>query len=225
MDPAIFEEDDDDGGSSTRMSTWRKDKDPSLVKELVSKAATMKITDEPICHNNSFIRYLIIATPVNCDDKITIEFTETNEENVLVSCLNEHLDKLNPKILGFSFRSLKNRTPISWIQFSTSNATVMYKLRDNIIPTCLPVLFKFQDIKLLGVNLVNYLKEALLNQHNTNDLIGPTADFITVDASTVSNAKVDKELLSSLMARLSLLDDKLKWKMLAQCGSVMDLWK
>ncbi|KAI3852283.1 hypothetical protein MKX03_018928 [Papaver bracteatum] len=141
----------------------------------------MKITDAPICHNNSFIRYSIIATPV------TIEFTETNEENVLVSCLNEHLDKLNPKILGFY------------------NATVMYKLRDNIIPTCLPVLFKFQDIKLLGVNLVeNYLKESLLNQHNTNDLIGPTADFITVDASTVSNAKVDKELLSSLMALKSL---------------------
>ncbi|MCL7023815.1 hypothetical protein MKW94_001632 [Papaver nudicaule] len=184
----------------------------SVVKELVKEAAEVIILDQINCPKESFSRYSILLKVPN-HDGIKIECTETQDEKVLVEWLNEHLVNLTPKVIGFSFRELKNDTPISWIQFSTKTSNVMYRIRDNEFPSCVSVVFKMKNWVLLGTNVVEkYLKPTLVNFHGIDDLVGPSTEFIVVDPSTVSKSKFENGVFTPIVARLTLLATKLKEK-------------
>ncbi|KAI3855250.1 hypothetical protein MKX03_026108 [Papaver bracteatum] len=191
------------------MSNYRKDKDQALLKDSLKKAAQLLIVDEYTCPKNSFKRYAILLRIPNSKD-IVIEFIETDNEDVLATWINGNLGTLNPKVVGFSFRALKLESCISWVQFSTSSSSIMFRLTDNIIPAVVLSVFNM-DFIALGVNVIEkYLKTNLSEYHGIDSLAGENICFQIIERPTVSNAKAEKEILESLDARLSLFEKKFK---------------
>ncbi|KAI3944168.1 hypothetical protein MKW92_022122 [Papaver armeniacum] len=191
------------------MSNYRKYKDQALHKDSLKKAAQLLILDEYTCPKNSFKRYAILLRVPNSKDS-TIEFIETDAEDVLGTWINGNLGKLNPKVLGFSFRALKFESCISWVQFSTNSSSIMFRLTDNIIPAVVLSVFNMDCIALVGVNVVEKYLKTNLSEYHGIDIVGENICYQIIERPTVSNAKAEKEILESLDARLSLFENKFK---------------